>query len=508
MKRCLPRVLALLALWLCAHPALAHADVARFALVIGNNRPDSPGDALLEYADDDALSLHQVFVEAGIRSVLLTTPDQKSRSMHPHSRPDGPARESLLREHVADLFADMRAAKSRGSRVEFFLFFSGHGGVSGAEGYIMLEDARFDRGELSALLRDSPADINHVFIDACCSFFMAFAQRKGSAPEHRTPFSGSFPFERVPGERVNTGFVLSTASERDSHEWTRYRGGILSHELRSALRGAADANTDGHVSYRELQRFLEVVNAGIDNGNFRPEITVVAPDNDAAFDVLEWGDPDRAPLRVVGGSIRHFYVEDANGVRLLDAHPEPGRVVSLWLPAARPIFVRANDEPYDFSIFDSDPVTVDHLVSVEPDLRRKGGGSLGFALEGLFTLPFGPASFLGLAHPEAPRQQAPLAWTRAAAASVAIGAAGVGVVLSASALDAYLDRRDGTQLDRDARHRDFRRYNRLSIPCYILAAAAGVTWGWLEYQPSFWLSPSADAGSSMGAWGVDVGGSF
>jgi hypothetical protein len=492
----------------------ARADVARFALVIGNNRPDSAEDQVLEYADDDALTLHQMFMQAGMHSVLFARPDETSRTLHPGVTPHEPPRREALLARAAELFAEMERAKSRGHRVEFYLFFSGHGGVAAAEGHIVLEDAPLGRDDLCELLRRSPADYNHVFIDACCSFFMAFAQKKGEGRESREPYRGPFPIERLPGELGNTGFVLSTASERDSHEWTRYRGGILSHELRSALRGAADVNTDGHISYLELERFLEVVNAGIDNPNFRPDITVHAPGNDRGLDVLEWGDPAAAALSVVGGDIRHFFVEDHNGVRVLDAHPERGQTVNLWLPETRPMFVRASDEPYDFPVTSRERLTIDRLLSVEPELRRKGGGALAFALRGLFTLPFGSASFQGLGVPRAPERTPPV-WPRIATASVAIGAAGAGLALSTAAWAAYRDRGEGTQLEQGARHRDYRNYNLWSIPCYALAAAAGVAWGWLEHRPNLWLSPNAGGGASATTsspaatfWGIDVGGRF
>jgi hypothetical protein len=497
-------------LWLglCLAPRLAQAEVARFAIVIGNNQASDDEAELLEYADDDAITVHDVFVQAGMRSVLLARPDERTRALHPAVTPDGSPRRQLLEERAARLFDEMQHAKDRGEPIELYLFFSGHGGVANAQGQVLLEDAPLARSELADLLRRSPADRNHVFIDACSSYFMAFAQRKGEGAQSREPYRGHFPLQQLPADLPNTGFVLSTASERDSHEWTRYRGGILSHELRSALRGAADANTDGRISYLELARFLQVANAGIDNENFRPEITVVPPQGDPALDVLEWGDPDAANLRVLGGRIRHFFVEDRNGVRLLDAHPEPGQALRLWLPETRPLFVRDSDEPYDFAIADHAPRTIDHLLSVEPELRRKGGGALAFALRGLFTIPFGPSSFGPGGLILQPQRDEPRAWPRIVAASVAIAAASAGVMLSAAAAQAYRDRRDGTQLARDASHREFRLYNAWSIPCYVLGAAAGVSWGWLGLRPSVSVSPSASGAPGGRAWSFGVDATF
>jgi hypothetical protein len=49
----------------------------------------------------------------------------------------------------------------------------------------------------------------------------------------------------------------------------------LSHELRSALRGAADADRDARVTYAELGAFLKVANRAIPNERFRPDFLVL-----------------------------------------------------------------------------------------------------------------------------------------------------------------------------------------------------------------------------------------
>ncbi|RME21756.1 MAG: caspase family protein, partial [Deltaproteobacteria bacterium] len=56
------RVLAVsLFVALAAFGGLARA-VERFALVVGNNRPDRPGQPLLQYADDDAARMYRLLV--------------------------------------------------------------------------------------------------------------------------------------------------------------------------------------------------------------------------------------------------------------------------------------------------------------------------------------------------------------------------------------------------------------------------------------------------------------
>jgi len=91
-------------------------------------------------------------------------------------------------------------------------------------------------------------------------------------------------------------FILSTSSDRDSHEWERFQAGILSHELRSALRGAADANLDGVVTYRELGAFLVRANQAIVNRRYRPDFMVRPPSNEFRTELLAWKDRDASGL--------------------------------------------------------------------------------------------------------------------------------------------------------------------------------------------------------------------
>jgi hypothetical protein len=68
-----------LSMWvLLERPAGAAApEVARFAIVMGNNRGEAGNGAELRYADDDAVATHKLLQEAGVDSVLLTVLDQE-----------------------------------------------------------------------------------------------------------------------------------------------------------------------------------------------------------------------------------------------------------------------------------------------------------------------------------------------------------------------------------------------------------------------------------------------
>jgi hypothetical protein len=469
-------------------------QTARFAIVIGNNQPETSRAATLRYADDDALATHSLLLQAGVDSVLLTTLDEDTHRMKPAVTPNAPPRGQSLDAVFDDVTAKIRRAGERGATTELLLFYSGHGDVDGGEGYVVLEDSRLTRGMLYALLARSPATRNHVFVDACKSYFLAFDKGPGG---QRTSYAASFIAAGVPGQLANTGFVLSTSSDRDSHEWERYEAGILSHELRSALRGAADADHDGRITYAELGAFLVTANSAIPNARFRPDFMVQPPGRDLHRDVLRWdshlpafqlGDP--AAARDATRAVGHVYVESARGERVLDAHPSRGHVLSLRLPDERPLFIRKDDGTAELVIKEREPVVLAWQTASPPEIGRKG--ALHLAFERLFAVAFGPsevAAFerrpldLGLADvpqilASAPPDRRP-ATVRAVSGWTAVGAGAAGIVFSALATDRYYAGSDASQRETDGLNTEVHRFNVASVVCYAVAVAAGATWLWI-----------------------------
>ncbi|HEU5074036.1 MAG TPA: caspase family protein, partial [Polyangiaceae bacterium] len=320
-------VLTLTGLVTVTAPRPAHAEVARFALVIGNNQAPAGSTSTLRYADDDAVAMHRLLVQAGVESRLLVRLDRDSRRLHGPIEATGTPRAADLERASLELTSAIARAKERGHSSELLIFYSGHGDIDGGEGFVMLEDQRLTRRRLFELLKASKATRNHVFVDACRSYFLVFDRGPGG---QRRRYSGAPPEEGVPAQLANTGFVLSTSSDRESHEWERFQGGILSHELRSALRGAADTNLDGRIDYGELGAFLTIANRSIENPRFRPSFTVRAPAGNLQQSVLSWR--GTAPLSSSRNDLGHFYVETARGERILDAHPARGQVLRLWPP--------------------------------------------------------------------------------------------------------------------------------------------------------------------------------
>jgi hypothetical protein len=257
-------------------PPAAAAPAARFAIVIGNNRSPNPRAETLRFADDDALAVHQLLVAAGVSSVLLTRLDETTATLHPDAVTSGLPRWTDLGAAFDRLERQMQRERTAGRTVELVVFYSGHGDVEHGEGFVVLEDEHLTRRRLVELLERSPATRNHVIIDACKSYFLAFEKGPGG---RRTRFAGNLivPAELSAKRLANTGFVLSTSSDRDSHEWERFGGGVFSHEVRSALLGAADVDRDGSISYAELGAFLTTASQAVTNPRFRPDFLVRPP---------------------------------------------------------------------------------------------------------------------------------------------------------------------------------------------------------------------------------------
>jgi hypothetical protein len=409
----------------------------RAALVIGQNTPDDDALGLLHYADDDAVLTHALFREAQIDSILLTRLDDDTRALHPATAETPPTIDAV-NAALGSLFARLSAARTAGRRTEFIFFFSGHGDLTEGEGSIVLDDGRLLRSSLyDDILAVSPADRNHVIIDACRSYFLAFAKGVGGARERAPSGFTSKLTKSERAVRARTGFFLSTASDEESHEWDRLQAGIFSHGIRSALRGAADANLDGQISYREIHAFLDRANSGIANARFQPKFTVVPPldDTDGDAALLTWTDDvdtlslDDARL---GG---HLLLESSDGIRLADIPPSRGHTRRIVLPQARPLFIVDASSRDEREIRLEGSALLSALDPLRPRVAAKGARHLAF--EALFKLPFGAVDvratrFSAPTGPHVPDDRSAL-FTPLVVSTVALGAFGSVLALGAVA---------------------------------------------------------------------------
>jgi hypothetical protein len=493
---------AVLLLMVWALPSATRADapsVRRFALVIGNNQPVEPTSSKLRYADDDAVSTHRMLRDAGVDSLLLVTLDDDSRSQFGGVGAFGAPRTQALEKAFSELVSRMDQAHAAGEKSEFLFFYSGHGDVEHGEGFLALEDGRLTRTKLFQLLSRSKATRNHVFIDACKSYFLAFDRGPGG---RRTPYQGAM-VEALPAQLGNTGFVLSTSSDRDSHEWERYQGGILSHELRSALRGAADVNLDAHISYAELGAFLSTANQGIKNARLRPDFMVRPPNHDFEGDVLAWPDQE-APLSFGGQTFGHFYVETSTGERILDAHPALGQALSLWTPKERPLFVRKSDGSAEYVLTSSAPMKIAALDPAKQEIASRGAAGLAF--ERLFAVPFGERDVLGFRPPPVrERDDSDFDHARKdriiriASGSLSLAGFASGIAMTSLAL-VHANRADRapSQVVIDRENDKVLGYDVALAGCFAVGTAAGAVWLWKRFgKGSLSLSPTFGRASGL-----------
>jgi hypothetical protein len=369
-----------LALLAASRDAIAAPPVERFAIVIGNNHSDRRDTRSLRYADDDAVAMHQLLADAGVHSALYVSLDGESRQLYPGLAVTGRPRWSALRVQLARMEEAIAVAERAGAETTLLLFYSGHGDVANGEGYVELEDARLTRTLLRReILERTSADEVHLVIDACRSYFLAF--EKGPGGRRRAA-----PLVDRGRGRARTGYILSTSSDRDSHEWEAFQGGIFSHEVRSALRGAADVDRDGSVTYAELGAFLTVANRGIPNQRFRPDF-VVRPPGSLSDELLRWQRDGQAQALLIDRPQGHMVLEGPSGERVLDVHAAEGQELLLRLPARRPLFLRAADGDREFAIGAGDgPIRLSALS--DGRVRVASKGALHLAFRQLFSAPF------------------------------------------------------------------------------------------------------------------------
>lgn len=186
-----------------------------------------------------------------------------TRRLHPQAaaEADEPKRAPFDRA-LGQLAQDVAQASTRGVETVVYLVYAGHGNVKNGQGYITLEDARITGAELAQIVGRIPATRLHVIVDACASYYLAYSRGPGGERRALEGFRAS-----ALTEDSRVGVLLSTSSARESHEWDAFEGGVFSHEVRSGLYGAADADGNGEVSYREIAAFVARANAAVPNEN-------------------------------------------------------------------------------------------------------------------------------------------------------------------------------------------------------------------------------------------------
>src|SRR5262249_16082899 len=142
----------------------------------------------------------------------------------------------------------------RSGRVPSFVFFySGHG-ILGAEGQaaLTLSDGTLTQRLLyeRVLDRVPPGVVIHVIVDACHAETLAGARGGNAEGVTLSPDDvAAYMSESVPARYHHVGMAIASGRDGNAHEWDAYQSGVFTHEVISAMRGAADVNGDQLVEY-------------------------------------------------------------------------------------------------------------------------------------------------------------------------------------------------------------------------------------------------------------------
>lgn len=366
----------------------ASAPAARFAIIVGVNQSVDADARPLRYADDDAAAYLELFRALGARTYLLSRFDEGTRRLHPQAVAEAfdPRRRELDRL-VEQVAADVALARGRGVPTIVYFVYAGHGSVENGRGYLALEDARLYGADLEQLIVDRVGGAQtHFIVDACYSMFLAVSRGPGGERQEARGFSTLGGLAARPG----VGLLLSTSSARESHEWSEFQAGVFSHEVRSGLLGAADADGDGQITYREIAAFVDRANSPIPNERFRPDVYAKEPGGTPTLLDLRIGLARR--LELDGEHPGHYFIEDARGVRLADFHNDRGQAMHVIRPAlGGPLYLRklGEQEHGDLEyVMDAAPpvLRIGELLPQPSTTAPRGAAQESFRL--LFSLPF------------------------------------------------------------------------------------------------------------------------
>ncbi len=373
----------LLALLAFALPAVAGAEAPPrvFVTIVANNGSYDGSRPPLRFADDDGVRYRELF-SLFSRDVDLYTvmdPDTQSTFADAVASARLPKHADIL-AGLARTFDKIRAAKAEGLRTAFYFIYSGHGDVRDGVGFVHLLDGPLSRQDLySQVIEASPADVNHVVVDACNAYFMVAARGKNA--KRAGDYAGlvkTLVSRESLDAHPNTGVVLATTTAAEVHEWSRVEAGVFSHELRTAMSGAADANGDGAVSYDEVAAFLAAANGGVPDPKARVQALTRPPRQNLAEPFVRVSSGGSAAVFPKDWQGR-FYVEDDRRVRYADLNKSAGQDLTLQLVPRPTYYVRAADREYrlrqtsagsshDLSMTPAEPISVAARGSAEDQL--------------------------------------------------------------------------------------------------------------------------------------------
>ena len=216
--------------WLLASPAQAAAvEETRVAVAVGNNLGLS-GEAPLEYAEEDARRFHELALELG------GVEPERAYLLKGKTASEVLSTLAVVRGRLLELAA-------RGPTSLLF-YVSAHGDQES----LHLSGTRLMLAELRAALAELPTRFRLIVLDACQT--TAQVQNKGGAPGPDVPIA-------IDAQSATTGevFLRSASPGEPAQEWGYLGGGLFTHHLLAALRGAADFDSDGSITLTEAYSY-------------------------------------------------------------------------------------------------------------------------------------------------------------------------------------------------------------------------------------------------------------
>jgi hypothetical protein len=304
-----------------------------------------------------------------------------------------------LRSAVAALARRIDETRAQGHRNVLYVYFSGHGSIVEGKGAVLsLLDGGITQGLLyDEILSKLSADYVHLFVDACHAEAVVRPRDTDARVVKVSPGDADlFRVRSTLARFPHVGAIVAASGDAQTHEWDLLGHGVFTHELLSALRGAADVNRDGRIEYSEIYAFLGAANRAVDDSRARLAVIARPPALDRRIAVLDLASippATTARLRDVPARAGLVEVEDGFGRRLASLRGEPSFRADLLVTAGR-LYVRAGSKE---AVVDAQPgqaISFDSLDFREREARPRG------ALEdavrrGLFASEFGRGYYAG-----------------------------------------------------------------------------------------------------------------
>jgi len=200
----------------------------RFAFLVGANN-GGKDRITLRYAVDDAKAVQKVFEEMG----GLFPEDCRFLA--------DPTRKAFLSEIIA-LNEQIQLAKEKFRRVEVIFYFSGHSD----EESLFLGEERISYVEFREMITSMGADVRIGILDSCASGALTLPKGVIKKP----PFLMDTAYDMK-----GYAFITSSSATEAAQESGRLKRSFFTHNLISAMRGAADRNQDGRITLNEAYQF-------------------------------------------------------------------------------------------------------------------------------------------------------------------------------------------------------------------------------------------------------------